>query len=373
MTTETIIAHVASACGKACEEIRQVNMYTVHNAVTPYNQPIEHFTLPTLWTQLGGTSDFANRQGQALLFNKSNRWRKRGIAMSPVKYGVAWPPTAAIVTVAVDGTVNVTHAGADMGQGIHTRVTQVVAYALGCPMSCVNVNDTNTDVIPNMLPTGGSMGTGSNCQAVLLACRKLASRLQPVQLQLLQAGLKAKRGGSSSRSSSGSERTVHAEEAHQGRGRVQQGIKGWRYDTHAAPGNTNIALTTATPEAMLGGGDGDEPSWVDIVGTAYAEGVDLLAEATFTGGVGTGGERLLGLGGYHREHPKDYYNFGASVTEVEIDVLTGEVQVLRTDILYDCGVSLNPGLDIGQMEGARRAMPHSLPHSLHRIKQAMSE
>jgi xanthine dehydrogenase/oxidase len=80
-TTETIIAHVAFACGMTCEQIREVNMYTTRNAVTPYNQPIAHFTLPTIWSQLAASSAFASRQAQTVAFNKANRWRKRGMAM----------------------------------------------------------------------------------------------------------------------------------------------------------------------------------------------------------------------------------------------------------------------------------------------------
>jgi hypothetical protein len=149
-----------------------------------------------------------------------------------------------------------------------------------------------------------------------------------------------------------------SEEAHQGRGAVSlQGVRGWRYDAkvlidctiHCTIHCTHYtlyytlyyakahelvagqAVTTATVEAVAPrGADGTGPSWAEIVGTAYGQGVDLLAEASFTGGDGTGGKDLVGLGGNHREHPKDYYNFGASVTEVEVDVLTGEVQVLRT-------------------------------------------
>tara|TARA_B110000208_G_scaffold17848_2_gene21582 strand:+ start:14907 stop:15881 length:975 start_codon:yes stop_codon:yes gene_type:complete len=207
---------------------------------------------------------------------------------------VCWFTAQALINVESDGSVTVAHGQTEVGQGIHTRIAAVAAQTLGCSMDDIHVVDTNTEAVPNAQMTGGSVSTGSAAEAVRVACLKLKLRLAPFKDALWKA-----------------------------------------------------AVMT------------EEPGWKAIVAAASSSGMSFAAEHCFAGGPGESalmpgwGDGVDGAyAGATSTEFFSYYNFGSAVTEVELDVLTGEHEIIRTDVLYDCGRSLNPELDIGQVEGA---------------------
>ena len=296
MVAERIIQRVASECKLNPQLVRERNFYTKRNCITPFGQPmLASFSLPDVWQRLLSTADLESRLKDVEEFNKNNRWRKRAISICPVKYSTFnWPSSNGLVAVNTDGSVSVQHGFAEIGQGIHTRVAQVASYTLGCPLECIRIVDSCTDVMPNMPVTGGSVSTGSASQAVRLACLQLRRRFAPV-------------------------------------------------------------LESLGPDVLEKSRQGDLKSWVQICSSAQGAGIDMLSTSQFKGPPGSKSSFAqwgMGLDGAYWQYPCAYFNFGAGCTEVEVDVLTGEHAIVRTDIVYDCGQSLNQALDIGQVEGA---------------------
>ncbi|CAE7536160.1 XDH, partial [Symbiodinium sp. CCMP2456] len=287
---EAIMEDIAGRLGKVPEEIREINMCTKQNAVTPWGQPMEFYNVDTLWNKLKQDAKYEERAKSCEEFNKTNRWRKRAISAVPLAYGHCYAyaaGTGALVNIhGSDGSVTVHHGGCEIGQGIHTKVAQVVAVSLGCPLDHVRVADTNTEVVPNARFTGGSITTEVVCEAARQACKQLLQTLKP-----------------------------HKE--------------------------------------FLKKRDGKDPSWPELVAAANT----LLGHQEKLSATGifapTGNKYTTDLeGNTLGQHHGDYFTYGAGISEVELDVLTGEVRTLRSDILYDVGQSINPGIDIGQLEGA---------------------
>jgi len=299
--TETIIEDVATALGKPAEEIRTKNMLTKSNAITPWKQSMDFYNADALFEKVRSDARFAQRSEEVERFNAESRWRKRGISMVPLCYGHSYvyaAGTGALVNVhSSDGSVTVHHGGCEIGQGIHTKVAQVVALTLGCDLEAVRVADTSTEVIPNMRFTGGSITSEVACEAARRACLELNRTLEPHRKFLREK--KAK-------------------------------------------------------EAIEDASKGGEPTWFEAVSAANA----ILGHQEKLSATGifapTGGKYATDVEGNPIGKPfhGDYFTFGAACSEVELDVLTGETQVLRSDVLYDVGQSLNPGIDIAQIEGA---------------------
>ncbi|CAE7229808.1 Aox4 [Symbiodinium natans] len=291
---EAIIEDIAGRLGKVVEEIREINMCTKQNAVTPWGQPMEYYndatSVDTLWKKLKQDAKYEERAKTCEEFNKANRWRKRAISAVPLAYGHCYAyaaGTGALVNIhGSDGSVTVHHGGCEIGQGIHTKVAQVVAISLGCPLDLVRVADTNSEVVPNARFTGGSITTEVVCEAARQACKQLLQTLKP-----------------------------HRE--------------------------------------FLKKRDDKDPSWPELVAaanTVLGHQEKLSATGIFAP---TGNKYTTDVeGNTLGKHHGDYFTYGAGVSEVELDVLTGEVRTLRSDILYDVGQSINPGIDIGQLEGA---------------------
>lgn len=287
---EAIMEDIAGRLGKVPEEIREINMCTKQNAVTPWGQPMEFYNVDTLWNKLKQDAKYEERAKSCEEFNKTNRWRKRAISAVPLAYGHCYAyaaGTGALVNIhGSDGSVTVHHGGCEIGQGIHTKVAQVVAVSLGCPLDHVRVADTNTEVVPNARFTGGSITTEVVCEAARQACKQLLQTLKP-----------------------------HKE--------------------------------------FLKKRDGKDPSWPELVAaanTVLGHQEKLSATGIFAP---TGNKYTTDVeGNTLGQHHGDYFTYGAGISEVELDVLTGEVRTLRSDILYDVGQSINPGIDIGQLEGA---------------------
>lgn len=268
---ESIMDQLAHTLKMDPVALRQANFLAL-NETTPYGQPILYLSLPTVWAQTLEQSNYTVAQKQVDAFNAANRWRKRGIAAMPMKYGIGWPgynAEAIIRVYTADGTVQVSTSGIEMGQGLYTKVCQAVAYKLGIDMSTISVVPTVSDATSANSQTGGSGTSEVSVMAAMNACDVLIARLAP---------------------------------------------------TKAA----NPSYT-----------------WVQLVNAATNAGVDLLAEGFYSPTSNPSGGTQF-----------QYFVFAAAVSVVEIDVLTGELEILSTELVYDCGQSLNPLVDVGQIEGA---------------------
>ncbi len=264
---------------------------------TPYGQPVQDFILHEMTEALLESSDYAARRQRIAEWNAENPLIKRGIALTPVKFGISFTLThlnqaGALVHVYQDGSVRMNHGGTEMGQGLFQKVAQVAASRFGVDVSAVKITATDTGKVPNTSATAASSGSDLNGMAVKAACDTIRQRMAN-----LLAGL------------------------HQARAE----------DVRFADGRVTV-------------GEADY-SFAEVAKLAYENRVSLSA----TGYYRTpklAWDRIKGQG-----RPFFYFAYGAAVTEVAVDVLTGENRILRADVLHDAGASLNPALDIGQVEG----------------------
>ncbi len=294
---ERVMDHIATYLDVDPLAVRRANFY-VNGDTTPYHMEISDSVIAPLVDQLAASSDYEKRRAEIEAENAANpdAILRRGIALTPVKFGISFTLTqynqaGALVHIYTDGSVHMNHSGTEMGQGLFTKIGQVAAHALGLPFDAIKISPADTAKIPNTSATAASSGTDLNGMAVLDACNTLKARLET----MLQAHFET------------SEDAVFAD------GVVTLGA--------------------------------DEIAFKDAVKMAYAARVQLSA----TGYYATPKikwDRAAGRG-----HPFYYFSYGAAVSEVVIDTLTGENRILRTDILHDAGNSLNPALDIGQVEG----------------------
>ncbi|XP_011694373.1 PREDICTED: xanthine dehydrogenase/oxidase-like isoform X2 [Wasmannia auropunctata] len=254
---ENIMEHIARVLKKDPLQVKLANMNDVDKAA-----------LEPMIKGLAKSADYEMRKRAVDTFNNENRWKKKGIALVPMKYPFAyWGQFNAMVSIcARDGTVCVTHGGVECGQGINTKVAQIAAYTLGIDVSLVNVKPTNNIVTPNNAVTGGSVTSESCGYATIQACKELLKRLEPIKKEM------------------------------------------------------------------------KNPSWRELVFTAYLKDVDLCARHMYAP---TQDDAL-----------KPYAIYGVTIAEVEIDLLTGQHIIKRVDLVEDAGISLNPEIDVGQVEGA---------------------
>jgi xanthine dehydrogenase/oxidase len=304
---EDAIEHVAHQLSKDLgrrvlpEEIRRKNLYRTGSLwdydLSHHGQRLRFCNIRDIWDSLYQSSDFERREREVQNFNRQNRWRKRGIAMMPQKYGIAFTEprgslnaSSALVNVNMaDGSVFVQHGGVEMGQGLHTKIAQVAANTLGIPLEWIRVAGNNSDAIVNAPATAASTGYDLNAGAVDRACRVLRTRLENFCRELEQYT-------------------------------PFDCIEGWR--------------------------SGWQDKWKEIIFGAWFNRVNLSAAELYKT------PHYKGPSERHRSgHPYLYYVYSAAVTEVEIDVLTGEFTILRADVLYDAAKSPNPAIDIGQLEG----------------------
>ncbi|KAM1310538.1 hypothetical protein ACFX15_006856 [Malus domestica] len=275
---ENWIQRVAAELKKSPEEIKEIN-FQGEGSILHYGQQLKHCTLGPLWNQLKSSCEFSKARYEVDQFNIQNRWRKRGIAMVPTKFGIAFTlklmnQAGALVHVYTDGTVLVTHGGVEMGQGLHTKVAQVAASAFNIPLSSVFISETSTDKVPNASPTAASASSDMYGAAVLDACENIKARMKPIASQ------------------------------------------------------QNFS------------------SFAELASACYVERIDLSAhgfyitpEIDFDWTTGKG-------------NPFNYFTYGAAFAEVEIDTLTGDFHTRAANIFLDLGYSLNPAIDVGQIEGA---------------------
>ena len=303
---EEILDRIARSLDLPPEVVRERNLYrgTGESNRTHYGQDLGDERIPAIWTALVESSDLASRRAEIRAFNAQSPWVKRGIAITPVKFGISFTATflnqaGALVLIYRDGTVQVNHGGTEMGQGLYTKIRGIAMRELGVPASMIRVMKTITDKVPNTSATAASSGSDLNGQAVRDACAILRERLVPVA----QALAEAKAGG-----------TIAASPVFGGGAKVLVGAH--------------------------------ELTFAEVVEKAYLSQVSL-ATTGFYRTPGIGYDRVAGKG-----KPFYYFSYGAAVSEVEIDGYSGMKRLLRTDILQDCGESLNPGVDRGQIEGA---------------------
>jgi xanthine dehydrogenase large subunit len=297
---EDILGRCAPLLGVEPDELRRRNFYEPGQA-TPYGQPVRHAErLADIWSILADRSDLARRKAEIAAFNAEHPNTKRALGMTPVKFGISFNLTAfnqagALVHVYKDGSVLINHGGAEMGQGLHTKMIQVAATALGVPLSYVRLAPTRTDKVPNTSATAASSGADINGGAIKNACDQIRERLN-----IVAAG---KLG-------------IHPDDV--------------RYVDGVITG--------------IGFHDRQIP-WAELVHDAYYQRVQLWAAGFYrTAGLHWDAARMQG-------EPFKYFAYGASVSEVEIDGFTGAYRLLRADIVHDVGDSLSPLIDIGQIEG----------------------
>ncbi|KAJ9512823.1 hypothetical protein QJQ45_029028 [Haematococcus lacustris] len=185
MFAEMTVEQVARAVGRPVHEVRELNMYQ-EGDVTHFKQVLEVFRAPTCWKEVKASSQYEERMKQARVeaFNAEHRWRKRGLAITPTKFGISFTTkfmnqAGALVHVYLDDSVLVSHGGVEMGQGLHTKMAQVAAQALGLPLHKVFISETSTDKVPNASPTAASASSDMYGGAVLDACRQIKERLLP--------------------------------------------------------------------------------------------------------------------------------------------------------------------------------------------------
>ncbi|KAL7645432.1 UNVERIFIED_CONTAM: hypothetical protein RMT77_003818 [Armadillidium vulgare] len=278
---ENIVTDICNYLHLPQTKVREVNMYDKATQVTHFGQKITKNCARECWKQVCKQSDYEKRLSFVEKFNSENIYKKRGISVIPLKFGVSYEVTflnqsGALVLVYADGSVLLSHGGMEMGQGLHTKMLQIASRVFEIPIEDIYIAETSTDKVPNTTPTAASVSSDLNGMAVLYACKKILKRIQPYK------------------------------------------------------------------EKMA------DKSWKDWIHAAYMDRVSLSA---------TGFYKTPNLTEYDFKegkpaNPFNYFAFGAAASEVEIDCLTGDHTVLRTDIVMDVGKSLNPAIDIGQIEGA---------------------
>jgi xanthine dehydrogenase large subunit len=294
---EMILDGVGRQLGLDGTQVRQRNFYAAGQDMTPYGQQVEELHAQPLTTQLLASSRYAERRAEIAAFNASSRVLKKGLAFTPVKFGISFNvvhlnQAGALVHVYTDGSVLVNHGGTEMGQGLNTKVAQVVAHELGLPLSSVRCSATDTSKVANTSATAASTGSDLNGKAAQDAARKIKTRL---------AALAAERFG-------------------------------------CAP------ELVAFDGGQVSGG-GQSLSFPELVAAAYLKRVQLWSDGFYaTPGLHWDRSKLQG-------HPFYYFAWGGAVCEALVDTLTGESRITRADLLHDVGTSLNPALDIGQVEG----------------------
>ncbi|KFP51668.1 Aldehyde oxidase, partial [Cathartes aura] len=275
---ETCIVAVATQTGIPHEKVREINMYKGVN-LTSFKEEFDAENLWKCWEECLDKSDYYSQKAMVEEFNTKNYWKKKGIAIIPMKFSVGFNATyfhqaGALVHIYIDGSVLVTHGGIELGQGIHTKMLQIASRELKIPLSYIHCCETSTTTVPNGKYTAGSVGTEINARAVQDACQILWKRLDPMRR------------------------------------------------------------------------DNPNGKWEDWISEAHKQSISLSATGYFKGYVTNMNWDT------QKGHAFPYFLFGVACSEVEIDCLTGAHKNIRTDIVMDACFSINPAIDIGQIEGA---------------------
>jgi xanthine dehydrogenase large subunit len=295
---ERVIDAISHQLGKDPLEVRKTNLYGVdENNVTPYRMKIKDNVLHGLIADLEESSRYVERRREITEFNRSSPIIRKGISFTPAKFGISFTTAflnqaAALVHVYKDGSVHLNHGGTEMGQGLMIKVAQIVAEEFQIDLDRVKITATSTDKVPNTSATAASSGTDMNGMAARSAARKIKKRLRKIASQKFDVD--------------------------------KSEVK--FINNHVQAGQSEI-------------------SFADLAEYAWLNRVPLSATGFYrTPKIHYDPQTMRG-------RPFLYFAYGAAVSEVEIDSLTGESRITRVDILYDAGQSLNPAIDIGQIEG----------------------
>ncbi|KMS50906.1 aldehyde oxidase [Novosphingobium barchaimii LL02] len=297
LAIERVIEDVAAHLGVDPLEVRVANLYGPGRDTTPYEMVVADNVAPQIIARLRETARYDERVRAVAAFNAANPILKKGIALTPVKFGISFTTThlnqaGALVHVYADGSIQVNHGGTEMGQGLYVKVAQIVADVFAVPLSAVRITATRTDKVPNTSATAASSGADLNGMAAYNAAAAIRERLTEFLARTYACS-----GG----------------------------------DVHFTPGGVLVGAETLT--------------FGQVARKAHIGRISLSS----TGYYATPGidyDRSVFKG-----RPFYYFAYGASVSEVVIDTLTGEHKVLAVDILHDVGRSLNPVVDMGQIEG----------------------
>ncbi|WP_349360619.1 xanthine dehydrogenase molybdopterin binding subunit [Stappia sp.] len=298
LAAERMLDTLAIRLGKDPLDIRKANFYAEGRDVTPYGMRVEeHGTLHAIVDELERTSDYRARRDEIRAFNAQSPILKKGLALTPVKFGISFTlkhlnQAGALVHVYTDGSIHLNHGGTEMGQGLFQKVAQIVAEVFGVTLDRVKITATHTGKVPNTGPTAASSGTDLNGMAAQIAAETIKARL-----------------------------VAFAAESHD----VAEDDIHFR-DNRVFIGETEITLGALAKAAHL--------ARIQLSATGF------YATPTITW------DRASASG-----RPFHYFAYGAACSEVIVDTMTGEMRVTRVDILHDVGKSLNPAIDIGQIEG----------------------
>lgn len=278
---ENIMDIIANTLHKDTLQIRKINLYGIRRQnITPYGERISDNSLPTLFKKILISADYKNRKREIKIFNKQNKYLKRGIAATPVKFGISFTTThlnqgSAIVNLYKDGSLVIHQGGVEMGQGLYDKIATIASREFSIPLDKIRVYNTNTSIIPNTSATAASTGSDINGHAALIAIKKLKKRI----------------------------------------------------DKFAS------TLPKETP-------------FEEVLKRAYIAQINL-GEKAFYRTLGLSFDKKICKG-----NPFFYYVYGVCISEIQLDLLTGEHIILRSDIIHDTGLSIDEKIDKGQIEGA---------------------
>ena len=299
---EDAIDRIAQHLGRDANEIRALNFYGEGRDETPYGQKVDENHLARCWAEVKQDGDFERRRAEIDAFNKANPILKRGLGLFPLKFGISFNiphmnQAGALVHVYTDGSIRLNHGGTEMGQGLFIKVAQVVAEVFKVDIDRIRPSATSTAEVPNTSPTAASTGSDLNGWAAWEAANTIKQRMIAFAAEHFGAA---------------------------------------PADIEFADGNVRIAKPGSNQVLSFG----------ELAKLCWLGRVSLSA----TGFYKT--PKIHWDGAAMRGRPFFYFSFGAATAEVAIDTLTGESRVLRADLVQDCGASLNPAIDLGQIEGA---------------------
>lgn len=315
MTIESIMEDIAHKLGLDNASVRKVNLYQGTDVKTPYGQDVENNMLPAIYEKIIKSSDYQKRLKDITEFNYKKTGTLKGLSLTSTKFGIAFTSrflnqANALVNLHLDGTVQVSTGATEMGQGVNTKIQQIVAHAFGISHSSVQVMPTSTEKNHNTSATAASSGADINGAAALKACLQIKGRLTALAKRHLSG-----------------EKATMLQELELANCEVDEDI--------VFKNNKVIQVSTKK-----------EVSLEELIKVAYFNRTSLGAYAFYrTPGLGFDKEKIQGKA-------FNYYTQGMAVTEVSVDEYTGEVKVQRSDVLMDLGRSINPGIDEGQVAGA---------------------
>jgi xanthine dehydrogenase large subunit len=299
---EDALDRVARHLGRDANEVRALNFYGDRGDETPYGQKVDENHLARCWAEVKQGGDWERRRAEIDAFNKTNPILKRGLGLFPLKFGISFNlphmnQAGALVHVYTDGSIRLTHGGTEMGQGLFIKVAQIVAEVFGVEVDRIRPSATSTAEVPNTSPTAASTGSDLNGWAAWEAANTIKTRMIAFASEHFNAA-----------------------------------------ESEIEFADSNVRIAKPGSNQVVSFGELARLCWlgrVSLSSTGFYKTPKIHWDAVAM-----------------RGRPFFYFSFGAAMAEVAIDTLTGESRVLRADLAQDCGASLNPAIDLGQIEGA---------------------